>query len=179
MFNTNDKDLSQAPEIREESLGKIERLLKVIKAGMLTTINSKQELCSRPMILQQFDLQAGELWFFTGRQTGKVFDIEKDSRVNIAFASPGSSSFVSVYGAAEIVDDKQKEKELWNPALLAWFPEGLKDPNLVLLCVKINSVEYWDSSSTFVQIVGFTKALLTGETYKPSLSEHGRVNLNM
>jgi general stress protein 26 len=66
---------------------------------------------------------------------------------------------------------------LWSPFLLAWFPDGLKDPNLTLLCVKINSVEYWDSSSTFVQIVGFAKAVLTGETYKPSSSEHGRLEL--
>ncbi len=178
MFKTDYKDTDSTSK-RGENLNKVERLLKVIKAGMLTTINSKQQLCSRPMMLQKFDLQAGDLWFFTGKQTGKVFDIEKDARVNIAFASPGSSSFVSVYGEAEIVDDKELEKELWAPALLAWFPEGLKDPNLVLLRIKINTVEYWDSSSTFVQIVGFTKALLTGETYKASPSEHGHIHMDL
>lgn len=177
MFTTNDKNNSNDPSKRVENLGKVERLLKIIKAGMLTTVNPQKELCSRPMMLQKFDLERGELWFFTGRHTGKVFDIEQDGRVNIAFASPGSSSFVSVYGEAEVVEDKEIEKELWTPALLAWFPDGLKDPNLVLLCVKIGSVEYWDSSSTFVQIVGFTKAILTGETYKPSASEHGRIDL--
>ena len=177
MFRTDDKSFTEDADRRGENLNRVERLLKIIKAGMLTTKNAKQELCSRPMMLQKFDLNRGELWFFTGKNSGKVFDIEKDSRVNIAFASPGSSSFVSVYGSAEVVDDKALEKELWTPALKAWFPEGLQDPNLILLCVKINYVEYWDSSSTFVQIVGFTKAILTGETYKPTSSEHGHITL--
>lgn len=179
MFNSDSKKDSNAPENRAQSLDHVERLLKVIKAGMLTTISTQQELCSRPMMLQQFDLTSGDLWFFTGKQTGKVFDIEKDARVNVAFASPGSTSFVSVNGTADVVADKAKAKELWSPAMKAWFPEGLEDPNLVLLKVSMNSVEYWDSSSTFVKIVGFTKAVLTGETYKAGPNEHGRVNLSM
>ncbi len=178
MFATDHSKSLEDSDRRKENLGKVERLLKIIKAGMLTTINSKEELCSRPMMLQKFDFERGELWFFTGKHTGKIFDIEHDPRVNIAFASPGSSSFVSVYGEAEMVDDKELEKELWTPALLAWFPDGLKDPNLVLLCVKIVSVEYWDSSSTFVQIAGFAKALLTKEPYTPGPSEHGRFDMN-
>ncbi len=179
MFTTDSKKDSSAPENREKSLEHVDSMLKVIKAGMLTTKNAEKELCSRPMMLQQFDLGAGDLWFFTGKQTGKVFDIEKDARVNVAFASPGSSSFVSVNGSAEVLQDKAKAKELWTPALKAWFPEGLEDPNLVLLKVSISSVEYWDSSSTFVQIVGFAKSVLTGETYKAGPNEHGRVNLTV
>jgi general stress protein 26 len=178
MFSTDHSKTAEDSERRSNNIGKVERLLKIIKAGMLTTINSKEELCSRPMMLQKFDFELGELWFFTGKHTGKIFDIEHDSRVNVAFASPGSSSFVSVYGDAEMVDDKGLEKELWTPALLAWFPDGLKDPNLVLLKVKINTIEYWDSSSTFVQIAGFAKAILTGEPYKPGPSEHGHIDIN-
>ncbi len=177
MFGTDNKLLVEGAEKRKDSLAKVERLLKVIKSGMLTTINSKEEMCSRPMMLQKFDAEAGELWFFTGKNTGKVFDIEKDARVNIAFASPGSSSFVSVNGHASVVDDREMEQQLWSPFLLAWFPEGLKDPNLTLLCVRVNSVEYWDSSSTFVQIVGFIKAVATGEKYQTSKSEHDRISL--
>lgn len=177
MFANDNKTFQEDAEKRKDSLGKVERLLKVIKSGMLTTINSEDELCSRPMMLQKFDAETGEVWFFTGKNTGKVFDIQRDSHVNIAFASPGASSFVSVNGAASIVDDANLKKDLWSPFLLAWFPEGLKDPNLTLLCVKVSSVEYWDSSSTFVQIVGFAKAVLTGEKYKPSKSEHDHIDL--
>lgn len=163
---------------KQQSIDKIESLLKSLKTGMMTTLAGK-ELHSRPMMYQEFDKKAHELWFFTGKTTGKAHEIENDSRVNISFSNFDSNSYLSIYGEAEIVDDKAKEKELWNPLLKAWFPEGLEDPNLVLIRVRMQSAEYWDSnSSALVQLVGFAKAILTGKPYEASPSENQRVSLN-
>lgn len=161
-----------------QSIDKIESLLKSLKTGMMTTLAGK-ELHSRPMMYQEFDKKTYDLWFFTGRTTGKAHEIENDARVNISFSNFDSNSYLSIYGEAEIVDDAGKEKELWNPILKAWFPEGLEDPNLVLIRVRMHSAEYWDSSSSaLVQLVGFAKALLTGKPYEASPSENQRVHLN-
>jgi hypothetical protein len=83
---------------------------------------------------------------------------------------------VSVSGRARLVRDKDKARELWNPTLRAWFPRGLDDPELALLCVTVTKAEYWDTpNSRMVQLVGFLKGALTGEPYRPGDNE--KVNL--
>ena len=128
------------------------------------------------MACQQID-DEGNLWFLTGRSSGKVSAIAQDQHVNVAYTS-SHNTWVSVAGRAELVEDRQKTEELWNPMFLAWFPKGLEDPELSLLKVKIESAEYWDSpSSKLVQLTGFVKAVVTGEPYRPGPQEHGRVEM--
>ena len=69
-------------------------------------------------------------------------------------------------GRARVVDDAAKAKELWNPALKAWFTEGLDDPKLALIEVRIESAGYWDApDNRFVRLAGILKAAVTGEEY--------------
>ena len=71
---------------------------------------------------------------------------------------------------ASVSEDKLKMMELWNPALKAWFPEGLNDPEMILLCVDVHSAELWDSPpSKVVQLVGFAKSILTGESMNKNM----------
>ncbi len=160
-----------------ENIQKLENMIKGIKFAMLTTIDSDGALRSRPMACQEVEFD-GDLWFFTNKTSGKIHSIVSDQQVNVTFVSPDDNRFVSISGRADIVDDRDKEKELWNPILKAWFPEGLDDPNLVLIRVEAEGAEYWDSpSSKVVQLVGFTKAILTGEASRPSKSEHQKISL--
>lgn len=160
-------------DTRQEAIKKLKELIEDIDFAMLTTI-SGGHLRSRPMSTQEFDLD-GNLWFFTSEQTHKVDEIEKDDRVNVAYAKPGDNVYVSVSGRALIVKDRAKIEELWNPVLKAWFPEGLEDPSLCLLKISVEEAEYWDSpNSTLVQIAGFVKALATGQ--RADGGEHGKIN---
>ena len=155
---------------RQESIGKLNELINDIQFVMLTTMDGGV-LRSRPMQTQEFEFD-GDLWFFTSLKTHKTEEIERDNRVNVAYAAPDDNTYVSVSGTASIVQDKAKIEELWNPILKAWFPEGLDDPNLCLLKVSVEQAEYWDSpSSTIVQIAGFVKALVTGQSAKGGENE--------
>ncbi len=159
---------------REESIEKLKALIEKIDFAMLTTVNGGQ-LRSRPMSTQEYEGD-NELWFFTSDKTHKVEEIEADSRVNVAYSKPDDNVYVSVSGRAALVKDREKIEELWNPILKAWFPEGLDDPTLSLLKVSIEEAEYWDSpNSKIVQLVGFVKALVTGQ--QADGGDHGRVNL--
>jgi len=159
---------------RQESIEKLKSLTEGIDFCMLTTINGGQ-LRSRPMSTQEFG-EGGELWFFTSDDTHKVDEIEADNRVNAAYSKPDDNVYVSVSGRASIVKDREKMEELWNPILKAWFPDGLEDPTLCLLKVSVEEAEYWDSpNSTIVQLVGFVKALVTGQ--QADGGDHGKVNL--
>lgn len=161
-------------DTRQESIEKLKGLTESIDFCMLTTISGGR-LRSRPMSTQEMD-ENGDLWFFTSDKTHKVEEIEKDSRVNVAYSKPGDNTYISVIGAAQLFKDKKKIEELWNPILKAWFPKGLDDPTLTLLKISVEEAEYWDSSSsTLVQIVGFVKAFVTGQ--QADSGDHGKVTL--
>jgi len=150
-------------------------LIRGIQVAMMTTVESDGSLRSRPMWTHERDFD-GELWFFTREHSAKVDEVEHDHHVNLSYAEPGKDCFVSVSGRCRVVRDKEKARELWSPTLKAWFPEGLEDPELALLCVKVEKAEYWDApNSRMVQLAGFVKAALTGEPYKAGENEKVQV----
>ncbi|MBN9392227.1 MAG: pyridoxamine 5'-phosphate oxidase family protein [Chloroflexi bacterium] len=159
----------------QDSVTKLRELIKDIKIAMLTTSETDGTLRSRPMGTQQTEFD-GDLWFFTAKSSGKITEIQHDQHVNVSYAAPDDNRYVSVSGRAELIDDKAKAKELWNPFIKAWFPKGLDDPDLVLLRVRVEAAEYWDApSSTMVNLVGFAKAVLTGK--RPDIGENEKLSL--
>jgi general stress protein 26 len=160
-----------------EGVKKLNELIKSIETAMLVTADADGTLRSRPMGTQQIESD-GDLWFFTGRDTGKAHAIEHDQHVNISYSSPKDNRYVSVSGRAELIENKKKVEELWNPLLKAWFPEGIEDPNLTLIRVHVESAEYWDfNSSTMVQLMGFAKSIFTGKQIQPDKNQHDKISL--
>ena len=147
-------------------------LIHGIRFAMLTTTARDGTLHSRPMATQDQRF-AGELWFFTGRASHKVEDIRERPEVNVAYADPARQRYVSVVGRADLVDDPARVRELWSPALTAWFPGGVDDPDLGLLRVRPTQADLWTSpSSAVVRIVGFMHAVATGERVDVGRHEH-------
>ena len=161
----------------DEAIAKVGQLIKGIPIAMLTTATADATLRSRPMAVQEMEFH-GDLWFFCGADSAKVYEVRQEAHVNVSFADPSASRYVSLSGRATLVRDLQKAKELWNPTLKAWFPKGLDDPELALLKVTIDSAEFWDApSGKMVQLVGMVKAAITGQPYKPGPGEHQKVNV--
>ena len=72
----------------------------------------------------------------------------------------------STTGRARQIDDDAKARKLWNPALKAWFPDGLEDPKLALIEVQIELAGYWDApDNRFVRLAGILAAAATGNEY--------------
>jgi general stress protein 26 len=156
-----------ANKTEQDVVAHLGELIQDIKVAMMTTVDEDGSLRSRPMWTQnrKFD---GQLWFFTREHSAKVDEVEHDHHVSLSYAEPSKSRFVSVSGRCQLVTDKEKAAQLWDPTLKAWFPEGLEDPELSLLCITVEKAEYWDTpNSRMVQLIGFVKATLTGEAYKP------------
>jgi general stress protein 26 len=152
---------------RDEAIAKLTEFIKDIRIAMLTTQTPEGSLRGRPMATQEAPFD-GDLWFFTSAASPKVDEIEEEHHVQLSYASPEDNRYVSVSGRATVVRDRAKAEELWSPAMKAWFPDGLDDPDLALLRVQVEGAEYWDSpSSTMVHIVGLVKAVSTGQRYHP------------
>jgi general stress protein 26 len=160
-----------------DDIRKLGDLIKDIKVAMMTTVDDGGALHSRPMMTQQTEFD-GDLWFFSGLQSLKVHELQRDRHVNLSYAEPDDNRYVSVSGTAEVVQDRAKARQLWNPVYKAWFPKGLEDPDLGLVRVRVEKAEYWESpAGAVVQLVGFAKALASGERYQPGPGEHGKINV--
>jgi general stress protein 26 len=113
------------------------------RSAMLTTVEADGMLRSRPMWTQgdSFD---GVLWFFTAYDAPMVDELQFNPHVALSYSAPDKSLFVSVTGRAELVYDRAKIEELWNPFAEAWFPEGPGDPTLSLVRVEVERAQYWE-----------------------------------
>jgi general stress protein 26 len=149
---------------REAGVQKLREMIKEIDFCMLTTVDENGDLHSRPMSLNSDVDQQGNLWFFTQKNSLKVSEINKTPKCNVSFAQPDDNRYVSITGTADLVTDKNKIEELWNPVLKAWFPNGTDDPEIALLKITVEKAEYWDSpSSTVAQVIGLVSAIVTGK----------------
>lgn len=164
----------ESQNIEVGDLKKLGQMIKGIEIAMLTTVNNEGLLRSRPMATQEMT-EDGTLYFFIDTSSAKVDEIISQNQVNLVYAKQADHRYVSISGRALINKNKQLMKELWKPLLLAWFPEGLEDPNIGLLQVKVEQAEYWDSAGVVTEIIGFAKAITTGQAYK-NAGTHGRIN---
>ncbi len=156
-----------------DAIRRFNDLVRDIKFAMLTTEHIDGYLRSRPMVTQEADAD-GNLWFFTGLGTAKVEEIRQHRQVNVNYANPDKQAYVSVTGTAELVRDRDKIKSLWSPLYNVYFPKGVDDPDLALIRVHVNEVEFWDSSSSrMVRMAGWVKALITKDP--SALGEHGKI----
>ena len=156
----------------QEAVKKIADLIRDIDFGMLTTIDAEGRLHSRPMSTNKKVEFDGDVWFFTYASTPKVYEIEKKPYVNVAFADPKGQTYVSLAGRAELIRDRAKLEELWEPELKAWFPKGLDEPDIALLKVNAEQGEYWDAPASIVaHAVSLVKSVTTGKPAHPGENE--------
>lgn len=152
-----------------EGIRKVAELVKDARIAMFTTVNNQGQLVSRPMGLQEIEFD-GDLWFFADERSDTVTEVIANPAVNVSFSS--GSSWVSITGDAEMVRDRAKFEEMWNPIVEAWFPDGTGTPGLVLLKVHANGAQYWDSpGGRTVQLLSMIKAKVTGERFEGGESD--------
>jgi len=156
-----------------EEQAKVFARAKKLRIAMLTTQGADGTLDARPMTLQAID-DDGTMWFFTSAYTSLDDAIRRQSQVNVAFADTSDSFYLSTSANAAFVDDRARIDELWSPMAAAWFPEGKDDPNLRLLRVDAEKVDYWFSrSGKIVQMLALAKAAARHQPPGPEAGEHG------
>jgi general stress protein 26 len=147
-----------------EQQDKVRKLIKDSRIAMLTTLDPQGRIVSQPMATQDVEPDS-DLWFIAERSSEKVANIGRDPRVNVSYSS--NDSWVSVSGTAEVVNDVDRLKELWNTFTDAWMEGGPENPENILIKVSADSAEYWDSpGSKVTQVVNLLKAKVTGERFE-------------
>ena len=151
--------------------------IKPVRFAMFTSVDQHGHLTSQPMTNQEVDAD-GALWFFTNSNTDLWQNIVASPKVNVSFAEPADSLYVSISGVAERIVDRARIDQLWNPMVAAWFPNGKDDPHVVLIKVVSKTVQYWDiKENKLSQMVQMAKAAMTGSTPDLDPADHGKINL--
>jgi general stress protein 26 len=122
-----------------------------------------EESC-RPMSTSGVD-EEGAMWFMSARSSEKNREIALDPHVKLYYSHPGKSSFLIVTGTADIVYDREKIRELWNPLDRAWFSEGVDDPDISLIRVRPQHAHFWDAKGgRMVNFLRMVATVATGKT---------------
>ena len=151
---------------------KLREIVKAVDICMLTTVDERGDLHSRPMSNNREIEFDADLWFFTYVSSHKVDEVGRVPKVCASFADVDAQQYASLTGRAEVVRDRAKIEELWQPQLKAWFPEGVETPDIALLKVTVERAEYWDGSQSIVaHAVSLVSALVTGRPAKPGENE--------
>ena len=164
---------SRRPDGKQaERTQKLWQLVRTIKIAMVTTRDGTV-LRSRPMECIQTE-EDGILWFFTGASSPKTAEVAGEHEVCLSFVDKPDQNYVSISGFASVVRDTVKARELWTEEQRTWYPQGLDDPELALLKVRVQQAEYWDRpSSEMVAALGLVRAL-ADET--PDLGENAKLS---
>jgi general stress protein 26 len=153
-------------------LEKLGSLIEDSGVAMMTTMDEDDRLVSRPMSPLKMDSQ-GVLWFFVDANSNKTDQLD---RVNLSFSDEDDSVYVSIAGHGVISDDRAQMRELWTPFMKPWFPDGVESPQLALLKVAPQTVEYWDSThSKMVRMFAVAASVIAARPI--GMGDHGKLNL--
>ena len=133
----------------ENHVEKLRELVSKCRVCMLGTFEESR-VTFRPMAHVDVD-DLGNFWFFVSVDSGKAARVSANPNVYLNYSCEAESTFVSIEGVASISNiNRDKMKEMFNSYLRAWFPEGLKDPQLGLMVVHPLEIDYWVQGETKV-----------------------------
>jgi len=169
-INQNQPEKNHEDLAGSEAVEKIKSLQKKASSCFFcTTIRTGQPFSTRPMAVQKID-DDGTLWFLSSVDSNKNEDLANDPIVQLLFQGSDYSDFFYIYGMATVSQDREKIKELWNPALKVWFTEGEDDPRITVIRVDPTDGYYWDTKHN--KAVAFLKravGAITGKTLDDSI----------
>ncbi|WP_410770332.1 pyridoxamine 5'-phosphate oxidase family protein [Fontibacillus sp. BL9] len=158
--------MSNAQTANQEAIEKVRDLIKGIDTAMLTTVTG-EGLVSRPMKTQEVEFD-GDLWFLTKKDTNKYREILQNPTVNVAYVD---KSYVSIRGEAELVQSPDKVREFWNVAYEKLLETSSDDPNLVLIKVKADTAEYWETGNPVKMVMRLFSKLTGAGKNDPNLNK--------
>ncbi len=155
-------ELATPEETGTEFIAKVKSILEHVGICMVCTQGKNGDIESRPMILQSVDPD-GSLWFFFGRDTFRMNQVEPSPHVTVVAQDSKGQKCVELRGPGKIIDEKDRLQPMWKLDHGAWFPGGLDDPQLALFRVEVREAAYWEWKAGLVATtLKRLEAILTG-----------------
>ena len=71
------------------------------------------------------------IWFGTNKNSRKVKQIKRDPRVNLYYMENDNSSYVTISGKAELIDDPEMKQKYWKDQWNAFYDENKENYLLI------------------------------------------------
>jgi general stress protein 26 len=149
--------------VNEAAIKKIQQLAMDADIAVFATNILAIPATTRPMSTQDVD-EDGNLWFMSRIDSNKNKEIGRDNRVQLYYSNISNSEYLTIYGHAEIILDRDKIEALWTPIAKAWFTEGKDDPSISLIKVQPIAAYYWDTKEN--KVVALLKTAISAITGK-------------
>ena len=137
-------------------------LIHDIPIAMVVTHDGRGEhMRARPMALRPVR-EEGAIYFLTDADAPKAGEVLSKNTVCLALADNKSQKYVSIAGHAEIIDDRDRVKEIWSVYDKAFWSDA-NDPRIRILRVTPESAEFWEGAGMVVTAVKLAAAIASGE----------------
>jgi len=159
-----------------DAIDKLKELIKKESICLFCTSLGNTPIVTRPM--STLDVaDDGSIWFMSSIKSKKNTEIQLNNAVQLFYSNNGNYEFLSCYGNATILTDRNKIKELWTPIAKAWFEKGKDDPDISLIKIAPQTAYYWDTKSNkMVSMIKMLAAMVTGEA--PDDGVEGTLKIN-
>ena len=133
----------------EMTLHDLSKKMAKLDYAMMTTQCLDGGTTSRPMSNNGDVEYDGDSYFFAYGDSRKVVEIGSVPEVSLTFTGAagmlgGPPLFVTVEGAASLIDDIATFEEHWTKDLDRYFPDGIDTPGIVMIKVQAERLRYWN-----------------------------------
>lgn len=164
-------------ENQQKDIQQLWIMVEKIRFCMLTHFDKNGDLYAYPLTTQNkiFDY-THNIYFFISQNSSLYQGLTNNPVVNISYSNISDDQYISLSGKARFLDDLSLKRELWTSMVQLWFPNGVEDPCLTLLAVKVNRAEYWNGKeSKIVQLCKMASSAITGHLPK-NPAEHKKID---
>lgn len=142
-------------------IDRVWNLLEDIPVAMVVTHDGQgRNMRSRPMAARPARVE-GFIYFLTDVDSPKAEEIRGNGTICLALADQTSRRYLSITGHAELIDDRDRIKQIWSIYDKAFWPDET-DPRIRILRVTPESAEFWEGAGAVVTAVKLAAATLSG-----------------
>jgi general stress protein 26 len=92
----------------------------------------------------QLDQDGWVVRFLTSGRSRKAAEIASSGRISLGYQYDPEQAYVTLVGAASIIDDRGYLQDKWRTEWNAFFPKGPSDVDAVMVEVTVERIEMWN-----------------------------------
>lgn len=84
--------------------------------------------------------QEGNLWVINSKDSNNNSHLQKDSKIQLLFIDKSNGEHLTVNVKAYVYVDRRTIDEKWSALVGVCFEDGREDPNVSIICIKLQNV---------------------------------------
>ena len=94
-------------------------------------------------VIEEYDKNPLSVYISTNTASVKVEQIKRNDEVALYYCKPNDVKGIMLKGKAEILDDMDFKKQIWDDKWKIYYPEGVTDPDFTILRIIPKYLKGW------------------------------------